>query len=211
MAEGLRTIYFVRHGKTEWNMTGQMQGWGDSPLVAEGIAGAKAVGEVLKDTQIDAVYTSTSKRTKDTAAYILADRDIEIRALEELKEMNFGTWEGVTVTEIDEKHPEERAKILHSPETYKAEVNGGETYYELAERLLQGVQKIVSETKSGNILVVSHGMSLTLLLYLLQGGTVEDHRKEAPRILNTSISVVDYENGEFTLRKLNEIGHLDLK
>ncbi|MBC1734742.1 histidine phosphatase family protein [Listeria seeligeri] len=211
MAEGLRTIYFVRHGKTEWNMTGQMQGWGDSPLVAEGIAGAKAVGEVLKDTQIDAVYTSTSKRTKDTAAYILADRDIEIRALEELKEMNFGTWEGVTVTEIDEKHPEERAKILHSPETYKAEVNGGETYYELAERLLQGVQKIVSETKNGNILVVSHGMSLTLLLYLLQGGTVEDHRKEAPRILNTSISVVDYENGEFTLRKLNEIGHLDLK
>ncbi|CAM2363310.1 histidine phosphatase family protein [Listeria seeligeri] len=211
MAEGLRTIYFVRHGKTEWNMTGQMQGWGDSPLVAEGIAGAKAVGEVLKDTQIDAVYTSTSKRTKDTAAYILADRDIEIRALEELKEMNFGTWEGVTVTEIDEKHPEERAKILHSPATYKAEVNGGETYYELAERLLQGVQKIVSETKSGNILVVSHGMSLTLLLYLLQGGTVEDHRKEAPRILNTSISVVDYENGEFTLRKLNEIGHLDLK
>ncbi|MBF2481130.1 histidine phosphatase family protein [Listeria seeligeri] len=211
MAEGLRTIYFVRHGKTEWNMTGQMQGWGDSPLVAEGIAGAKAVGEVLKDTQIDAVYTSTSKRTKDTAAYILADRDIEIRALEELKEMNFGTWEGVTVTEIDEKHPEERAKILHSPATYKAEVNGGETYYELAERLLQGVQKIVSETKNGNILVVSHGMSLTLLLYLLQGETVEDHRKEAPRILNTSISVVDYENGEFTLRKLNEIGHLDLK
>lgn len=48
MAEGLRTIYFVRHGKTEWNMTGQMQGWGDSPLVAEGIDGAKAVGEVLK-------------------------------------------------------------------------------------------------------------------------------------------------------------------
>ncbi|CCQ22710.1 Probable phosphoglycerate mutase GpmB [Listeria monocytogenes N53-1] len=47
MAEGLRTIYFVRHGKTEWNMTGQMQGWGDSPLVAEGIDGAKAVGEVL--------------------------------------------------------------------------------------------------------------------------------------------------------------------
>ncbi|AIS58730.1 histidine phosphatase family protein [Listeria ivanovii] len=211
MAEGLRTIYFVRHGKTEWNMTGQMQGWGDSPLVAEGIDGAKAVGEVLKDTQLDAVYTSTSKRTKDTAAYILADRDIEIRELEELKEMHFGTWEGVTVTEIDEKYPEERAKILHSPETYKAEVNGGETYYELAERLQQGVEKIIAETPSGNILVVSHGMSLTLLLYLLQGGTVEDHRKEAPRILNTSISIVEYENGEFTLKKLNEIDHLNLK
>lgn len=211
MAEGLRTIYFVRHGKTEWNMTGQMQGWGDSPLVAEGIDGAKAVGEVLKDTPFEAVYTSTSKRTKDTAVYILADRNIEIRALEELKEMSFGTWEGVTVMELDEKYPEERAKILHSPETYSAEVNGGETYYELAERLLQGVEKIISETKSGNILVVSHGMALTLLLYLLQDGTVEDHRKEAPRILNTSISVVDYENGEFTLRKLNEVGHLDLK
>lgn len=141
MAEGLRTIYFVRHGKTEWNMTGQMQGWGDSPLVAEGIDGAKAVGEVLKDTPIDAVYTSTSKRTQDTAAYILGDREIEIQPLEELKEMSFGTWEGIRVTEIDEQHPEERAKILHSPETYKAEVNGGETYYELAERLLEGVEK----------------------------------------------------------------------
>ncbi|WP_346401842.1 histidine phosphatase family protein, partial [Listeria monocytogenes] len=86
-----------------------------------GIDGAKAVGEVLKDMQIDAVYTSTSKRTQDTAAYILGDREIEIRPLEELKEMGFGTWEGIRVTEIDEKHPEERAKILHSPETYKAE------------------------------------------------------------------------------------------
>ncbi|KUG36703.1 phosphoglycerate mutase [Listeria monocytogenes] len=192
-------------------MTGQMQGWGDSPLVAEGIDGAKAVGEVLKDMQIDAVYTSTSKRTQDTAAYILGDREIEIRPLEELKEMGFGTWEGIRVTEIDEKHPEERAKILHSPETYKAEVNGGETYYELAERLLEGVEKIIADNPNGNILVVSHGMSLTLLLYLLQGGTIEDHRKEAPRILNTSISIVEYQNGEFSLKKINEIGHLDLK
>ncbi|MBC2248423.1 histidine phosphatase family protein [Listeria sp. FSL L7-0123] len=211
MAEGLRRIYFVRHGKTEWNMTGQMQGWGDSPLVAEGIDGAKAVGEVLKDTQIDAVYTSTSKRTQDTAAYILGDREIEIQPLEELKEMSFGTWEGVTVMEIDEKHPKERAQILHDPKAYTAEINGGETYYQLAERLLQGVDKIIAENPSGNILVVSHGMSLTLLLYLLQGGTIEDHRKEAPRILNTSISIVEYQNGEFSLTKLNEIGHLDLK
>lgn len=73
------------------------------------------------------------------------------------------------------------------------------------------VSKIIADNPNGNILVVSHGMSLTLLLYLLQGGTIEDHRKEAPRILNTSISIVEYQNGEFSLKKINEIGHLDLK
>lgn len=102
-------------------MTGQMQGWGDSPLVAEGIDGAKAVGEVLKDMQIDAVYTSTSKRTQDTAAYILGDREIEIQPLEELKEMGFGTWEGIRVTEIDENTQKNAQKfsIVQKPTKQK--------------------------------------------------------------------------------------------
>lgn len=74
MASESLKIYFVRHGKTEWNLTGQMQGWGDSPLVSEGKNGAIAVGEALKNIKFNAAYVSPSKRTQDTARYILGQK-----------------------------------------------------------------------------------------------------------------------------------------
>ncbi|WP_099223766.1 histidine phosphatase family protein [Listeria costaricensis] len=202
------TIYFVRHGKTEWNLTGQMQGWGDSPLVEEGISGAKAVGTALRDVDFEAVYTSPSKRTQDTARLILDDEGSELHLLEELREMHFGSWEGVRVAELDAQFPEERHEFMTSPATFDACVNGGETYYQLEERVLAGVRKIVQAHAEGNILVVSHGMTLTLLMHLLNGGTVEEHREKGTRILNTSISVVRYEDEAFRVLKVNETEHL---
>ncbi|WP_289628193.1 histidine phosphatase family protein [Listeria ilorinensis] len=202
------TIYFVRHGKTEWNLTGQMQGWGDSPLVEEGIRGAEAVGTALSDVAFEAVYTSPSKRTQDTARLILGNEEAELHLLEELREMHFGSWEGVRVAELDVQFPEERHEFMTSPATYDASANGGETYYQLEKRVLAGMEKIVQAHTEGNILVVSHGMTLTLLMHLLNGGTVEAHREKGARILNTSISVARYEEETFQVIKINETGHL---
>jgi broad specificity phosphatase PhoE len=209
LEQGKLTIYFVRHGKTEWNLTGQMQGWGDSPLVSEGKNGAILVGEALQDIRFKAAYVSPSKRTQDTAKYILSGKKVPIHLTEEFREMSFGSWEGVRVSELDEQFKEARHAMLHSPATFDARENGGETYYQLEERVQKGIQKLISEQKSGNVLVVSHGMTLTLLMYLLGGGKMADHRLKGERILNTSISQVDYENGEFHVVKLNDIAHLE--
>ncbi|QQS98635.1 histidine phosphatase family protein [Peribacillus psychrosaccharolyticus] len=61
------TIYLVRHGQTEWNLTGRMQGWENSDLTPSGIIDALALGKRLKDTPIDCIYTSTSERAAYTA------------------------------------------------------------------------------------------------------------------------------------------------
>ncbi len=209
MEQGKLTIYFVRHGKTEWNLTGQMQGWGDSPLVSEGKNGAILVGEALQDIHFKAAYVSPSKRTQDTAKYILSGKKVPIHLTEEFREMSFGSWEGIRVSELDIQFKEAREAMLHSPATFDASENGGETYYELETRIQKGMQKLISEQKSGNILVVSHGMTLTLLMFLLAGGEMADHRSKGERILNTSISKVEYSDGKFHIVKLNDVAHLE--
>lgn len=203
---GLR-LYFVRHGKTEWNISRQMQGWGDSPLVEEGINGAKAAGEMLRDISFEAVYTSTSKRTQETAN-IITDGKYPLHTLESLREMHFGKWEGLFIDSLDHDFPEERTIFKTDPAAYTAEESGGETFYELADRVLAGLEEIVSKHDEGNILIVSHGLTLSLLLHLLADGKIEDFRDKAVRISNTSVSKVCYTNGVYTIETLNEVEHL---
>ena len=69
-------IYLIRHGKTVWNIEGRLQGSGDSPLVEEGILGAKKTGQALKDVKFSAAYSSMQKRAQDTANYILAENNL---------------------------------------------------------------------------------------------------------------------------------------
>lgn len=208
MVQDKLTIYFVRHGKTEWNLTGQMQGWGDSPLVSEGINGAKQVGAALSDMTFDKVYSSPSKRTQDTARLILNNPNAELQLIEEFREMGFGSWEGVRVSELDQQFAFERELFLTEPLQFDAKINGGETYFQLEKRLLSGLEKIKAQTPSGNVLVVSHGVALTLLLHLLSGGTLGEHRSKGTKILNTSISIVEFEDDAHKVVELNNVDHL---
>ncbi|MGJ8729473.1 histidine phosphatase family protein [Listeria aquatica] len=210
MASQSLRFYFVRHGKTEWNLSGQMQGWGDSPLVTEGKNGAIAVGEALRNVKFRNAYVSPSKRTQETAKYIIGSRKIPVQLMDDFREMGFGSWEGEYISDLDVRFKESRTEMLTSPATFDARENGGETFYELEKRVLRGVEQIIQqEKKGGNVLVVSHGMALTLLLYLLSGGEMSDHRTKGTRILNTSISVVEYQEGKFNILDLNNTDHLD--
>ncbi|WP_430535655.1 histidine phosphatase family protein [Listeria rocourtiae] len=207
---GKRTFYFVRHGKTEWNLARRMQGWGDSPLIEEGINGAIATGAALRDVDFTAVYSSPSKRTVDTASYILGGRDIDVRTLQGLREMSFGIWEGERFTDITENYGEEYAMMLDNPAEYGATVSKGETYYQVKGRTKLAVEQILEEQPEGNILVVSHGMALRVLIFVaLQGADLQTHRTETPHILNTSVTVVEYENGEFCVITANDTSHLE--
>src|SRR3712207_163192 len=100
----MTTIYLTRHGQTEWNLNKRLQGWKNSPLTKLGISQAKALGERLKDTQIDVIYSSPIERAYKTAEIIKGNKDIEIIKHDGLKEFNYGDWEGLTIDEI-EKNP----------------------------------------------------------------------------------------------------------
>ena len=203
------TFYFIRHGRTVWDEQGLMQGSGDSPLTEEGIQSAVKTGQALQNVDFIAAYSSCLQRTIDTANYIIGDRNIPLFQHRGLNEHYFGSWEGTNV-ELIRPLPEFQ-QMINDPANYKAESNSGETYEQLAKRAIVALQDIIKIHQEGNILVVSHGHTLRLLLSLLGGATWENHRDEGKSVslLNTSISIVKYDSESgFHIEQLNDVAHL---
>ena len=203
------TFYFIRHGRTVWNEQGLMQGHGDSPLTAQGILSAQKAGIALQQTPFVAAYSSLLKRTIDTAEHIIGNRDIPLFQHKGLNEQFFGKWEGQQVELLREQT--EFQQMVSDPTNYKALSNGGETYEKLAERALNALHDIIKIHDSGNILIVSHGHTLRLLIALLAGKTWQNHRDEGNSVslLNTAISVVHYDSEKgFGVEKINDATHL---
>ncbi|QEH45535.1 histidine phosphatase family protein [Aggregatibacter actinomycetemcomitans] len=207
------TFYLIRHGRTLWNEQGLLQGFGNSALTESGVKGAQLTGMALKDTPFVAAYTSCLQRTIDTAQHILGERNVPLFQHYGLNEQYFGTWEGLPVDEL--RHLEEFQQMRSDAANYKAQSNNGETFEQLAERAIKAIQDIIQVHDQGNILIISHGHTLRLLLSLFNGVTWQEHRNEdkSQTLLNTSINIVRYrqtnaDDGKFTLEVINETGHL---
>lgn len=205
-------IYLIRHGKTVWNLEGRLQGSGDSPLVEEGIEGAKKAGIALKNIKFDAAYSSMQKRAQDTANYILAENchaNTPHFHHKGLNEFAFGAWEGMKSVDLFDN--EEYWVMKRTPKEYKALTNGGETYEQLYQRAYQAFQQIAELHKNGgNVLIVSHGMTLTVLTAVLKGLEWHQARDENLHsfVMNTAINLVEVEHGKPHLTLFNEIAHL---
>ncbi|MBF0785668.1 histidine phosphatase family protein [Muribacter muris] len=202
-------IYLIRHGRTEWNVAGLLQGSGDSPLVEEGIENAKLTGKALADIEFSACYSSLLKRTHDTAGYIIGERDIPHFHHKGLNELHFGVWEGQRSADLAE-HPD-YILLRTQPERYKAESSQGELIEDFYHRVMKAFQQIVDRHQDGeNILIVSHGMTLTLLTAVLKGLPWQQFRNTELHsfVLNTAINVVKVENSKAELVEFNNVEHL---
>lgn len=206
------TIYLIRHGKTVWNTEGRLQGSADSALVEEGIIGAKKVGITLKDIPFTAAYSSMQKRAQDTANYILAENSLsDIPHFHHwgLNEFDFGSWEGVKSTDLQDN--DEYWTMKRTPAEYQAKSNGGEVFEQLYQRITNVFNQIAKLHKNDeNILIVSHGMTLTLLTAVLKGMPWQDFRNEEKHsfAINTAITKVKVENGKIDLVDFNNTEHL---
>ncbi|KFA58765.1 hypothetical protein A9G34_10205 [Gilliamella sp. Choc4-2] len=212
-------LYLIRHGQTQWNIKDQMQGSKNSPLTEQGILGAKLTGQYLKNVPFIQAYSSTQQRAMETRDYIVNENNIAIPTFElaDLREMDFGIWEGKHVPTLKQEVPEFNI-YLTEPANFDASVNQGENYLDILGRMKQALNIIVKNApqNTGDILVVSHGTVLRILLCVLNGGDWRLHRDEDyfPRMLNTSISVVNYKQGneqsegKFTVKFFNNVDHL---
>jgi len=164
------TIFLVRHGETEWNRTRRYQGWSDSPLTDQGRAQAKAIGRLLsKLPEIGSadLVASPIGRARHTAEIIreCLGRSEPLRFDDRLRELSFGTWDGLTRAEIAALMPgafdEERRD-----EWYFATPDG-ETYEVFAGR----VGAWLAEAQAGDrpLIVVTHGVVTRILRGLYAG------------------------------------------
>jgi probable phosphoglycerate mutase len=149
-------ILLARHGETEWNRLGRWQGHADPPLNDAGRA--QALATQLEGDGLAAVYSSDLRRASETAR-IVADRlGLAVSEDRALREIDVGSWSGLTRDEVRERHPEGFARWL------SGEIgHDGETREELTERVVEAVGRIAASHAGDHVLVVTHGGAIRAL------------------------------------------------
>jgi len=166
------TLLLVRHGETDWNAEGRLQGHTDRPLNDHGRRQAAALAERLAGEAIDAVYSSDLARARETAG-ILAERlGLPVVDDPDLRERNWGNWEGLTGTERDRIEYVGEAQDAH------------------AERVIRAVRRIAELHPDERIVVVTHGGSLRRIQVATYGMAL-------PVADNCSVWTVAVEDGTF--------------
>lgn len=165
-------IYFARHGETDWNVIGRIQGTTDIPLNEKGREQAVMLADNLmaQNINLGRIYCSKLIRAKETAEAVGKAFDVDVRVAKGIEEMQLGKWEGMTWKEIEVEYPRECAEF-HSANRRYAHAPEGENYQELMERAVAALESIVADAqdvaKEGkDILVISHGATILSLITL---------------------------------------------
>ncbi|MBB6713477.1 histidine phosphatase family protein [Clostridium gasigenes] len=197
-------LYITRHGETEWNTKGIMQGFGNSPLTELGREQGKWLRDRMKDLHIDVIYSSPSGRAYETAEIIKGDRDIELLADDGLREINMGQWEGLCQDEIKELSEENHFNFWNLPSKYISVA--GENYYESRERSYNTITKILEKEKGKTILIVTHTVTLKGFLNMLQNQEIDSIVKP-PFIKQTSLTEIDFNEDGYKIINLACMEH----
>jgi broad specificity phosphatase PhoE len=138
------TVILARHGETDWNRNGIWQGHGDPPLNDLGRRQAASLAGRLTEEPIDALYSSDLLRAAQTAAFLAAATGIAVTLDPGLREMDVGSWTGLSVEQIRERFAE-------------SDYHDGETREAFDARAVAAVHRVASTHDSGRIVIVTHG------------------------------------------------------
>src|SRR5438105_5702187 len=169
----MTTLLLVRHGETDWNADGRLQGHTDRPLSDFGRRQARQLADELAGEELEAIYTSDLSRARETAE-IIGDRLGLATVLDpDLREKDWGTWEGLTAVERD------RVEFV------------GETTEAHQERILRALRRIAERYPGDRrVLVVTHGGSMRRVQAAAMGMAM-------PVVENCGRWLCAYESGSF--------------
>lgn len=197
-------LWLIRHGETLWNADRRFQGWSDVALSERGREQARLLGVRLQSTPaFDAVYTSDRQRASETARLLVGD-SVPLITDQRLREINFGKFEGLTMTEIRERYPVDAALWEND---IQANPHGGETLTTVAERVggfLQD-QRAQINTPPKRVMVVAHGGTLGILLSLAVGA--DPARWWQFRLLNCTVNELMLTPRGTVLVRFNDSAH----
>ncbi|NLK94555.1 MAG: histidine phosphatase family protein [Clostridiales bacterium] len=199
----MTVIYLTRHGSTKWNLEKRLQGQKDSELTEEGIKQAEALRNRLKNIDIDVIYSSPIKRAFRTATIAKGNKDIELIPCEELKELNFGEYEGFTEEELLNEGKGSEVSRIFSGEM-DVRLPKGETLRELSKRVGEFIDNLLIKDEGKKILIVTHGAALKAILRHIQ------KTDEYPNFImgQTTLTKINYINGVAEIEYINDGSHL---
>ena len=200
------TIYFLRHGQTEYSRNNAFCGSIDSELTPEGLEMAKAFADAYSSIPWTAIFCSPMRRTVLTAKPLCECIGIEPQLRDGLKEINYGEWEGKTPEVISREYHDDYIRWSADP-AWNAP-SGGEMAVRIAFRALQVIEEIKQNYTSGNVLVVSHKATIRIILSSLLGIDVGRFRFRLGCPV-ASVSIVEFSSHGPLLKVLADRTHLD--
>lgn len=168
----------VRHGATDWNRDGRYQGQADPPLNQEGWEQADDLAATLASRPIQAVYSSDLRRARHTAERLARPHGLSVSLDERLREINQGAWEGMLMDDIAERFPAEWSAVRNDP--LHARAPGGESVEQVARRAGACAREISDRFPNGQVVIVSHGLTLACLECTFLGIPPDNARAHIP-------------------------------
>lgn len=178
------TLLLIRHGETAWNAEHRIQGHLDIPLSPSGFRQAQRLAERLAGEAIAAVYSSELARAWFTALPLAERLGVEVSAEPRLRERSFGIFEGLTLDEVADRHPQEFAHWRGRDPDWLLE--GGESGRQLIDRVLAALHDIVARHRGSTVAVVSHGGVLDVVYRSARA--LPWHSPREHQMLNASIN-----------------------
>lgn len=200
-----KKIYLIRHGQTDFNLKGIVQGSGvDSSLNAKGMAQARAFFEMYKQIAFDKIYTSTLKRTRESVSGFI-ELGIPTESLSGLNEISWGTKEGQPITLEEDQYYHWMLDQWRLGNTHER-IEGGESPEDVVKRQQEALAKILAGTDEEQILICMHGRAIRILLtqllnYPLKSMDMFEHE-------NLCLYLLEQTGTQFTVRKYNDTTHL---
>jgi broad specificity phosphatase PhoE len=192
------TILLARHGESDWNVELRWQGHANRPLTRRGRAQADALADRLETYPLAAIYSSDLRRALDTARAVAGRHGIDVVTRRDLREVDVGSWSGRSRAELESRFPEQIARWENGAKGW----DDGESYEQMAARIVRAVGEIAAEHPDDHVLVVSHGGSVRAVHAHALGMEFHAYRRSAPVEPNARLSAVSIENGTFRLLHL---------
>ena len=194
----------VRHGETDANVNGILQGQSDTQLNERGIRQAEQVAGRLKNDHFDFIFSSDLARAMETARLIAEPHHLPVRKLHALREWNLGKFQGRKLDDLKQQCPEIIA-AFHS-EIGDVRIPGGESRFDFYQRVADCLDEMPERFAGKRILLVSHGGVLRAVFHHIAGPVSACSR--LPLTGNASVSSFRYVDGFWQLTSWNDTSHL---
>ena len=191
----MTTVYLARHGESDWNAAQRFQGHSDRPLTELGRRQAEALAKKLEShTALSAIYSSPLERAFGTATIVGARLGLEPVAVDDLREVDVGGWSGLSRNEVEAAYPDAFQRWLDGGEGW----DDGESYADMAARVLGALRRIAANHPGDEVLVVSHGGPIRAIHAVAAGMDVHAYRRLNRVEGNAGVSRVAVEDGRIS-------------
>jgi broad specificity phosphatase PhoE len=194
----------LRHGDTRLSPEHRFSGLCDEPLSAEGARQVNAAARRLADREIDAIVSSPLKRAAASAAIVADELGLAVATDDDLRETDFGKWEGLTLTEIQDQWPEAVAAWQSDPDRAPPD---GESFADTACRVNRACERVLGQYQGGTVLVVSHITPIKIMLCRALGAPLLSLYRFY--LGSACINEIQWHGKEFAaVRQVNDTSHL---